>query len=74
MKKTTYVLGLASGALLALNWRFLLKEGVKVGVKAGREIKKVSAQTLEDIQDASAEALQDLAAEEKSAAKGKTTA
>jgi hypothetical protein len=74
MKKTTYVLGIASGALLALNWRFLLKEGVKAGVKVGREVKKVSAQTLEDIQDASAEALQDLADKDASAAKKNVTA
>jgi hypothetical protein len=67
MKKTTYVLGLASGVMLALNWKFFVKEGVKVGVKVGREIKKVSSQALEDLQDAKAEALQDLAEEEKAA-------
>jgi hypothetical protein len=67
MKKTTYILGLASGVVLAQTWRVLVKEGVKIGVKAGREIKKVSAQTLEDIQDASAEAIQDLAEEDQAA-------
>lgn len=67
MKKTAYVLGIASGVALALNWRFLVKEGVKAGVKVGREIKKVSAKALEDIEDAKAEAMQDLAEEEKSA-------
>jgi hypothetical protein len=67
MKKTTYVLGLASGVILALNWKFFVKEGVKVGVKVGREVKKVSSKTLEDLQDAKAEAMQDLAEEEKTA-------
>ena len=67
MKKTTYILGLASGAILALNWRLLLKEGIKVGVKVGREVKRVSAETMEDIEDAKAEAMQDLAEEEQAA-------
>jgi hypothetical protein len=70
MKKTTYVLGLASGVVLALNWKFFVKEGVKVGVKVGREVKKVSSKALEDLQDAKAEAMQDLADEEKTAREG----
>jgi len=65
MKKTIYILGLASGVILAQNWRFLVKEGVKIGVKVGRGIKKVSAETLEDLEDASAEAMQDLAEEDE---------
>lgn len=69
MKKTTYVLGLASGVVLALNWKFFVKEGVKVGVKVGREVKKVSSKALEDLEDAKAEAMQDLAEEERSARK-----
>jgi hypothetical protein len=67
MKKITYILGLASGVVLAQNWKFLVKEGVKAGVKVGRGIKKVSAETLEDIEDASAEAMQDLAEEDQAA-------
>jgi hypothetical protein len=67
MKKTTYVLGIASGVALALSWRFLLKEGVKAGVKVGREVKKVTAKTLEDIQDVKAEALQEVADQDKAA-------
>jgi len=67
MKKTTYILGLASGVVLALNWKPLLKEGIKVGVKIGREVKRVSAETLEDLEDAKAEAMHDLAEEEKRA-------
>jgi hypothetical protein len=67
MKKTTYLLGLASGVVLALNWRPLLKESIKVGVKVGREVKRVSAETLEDIEDAKAEAMHDLEEEKKNA-------
>jgi len=67
MKKTTYLLGLASGVVLALNWRPLLKESIKVGVKVGREVKRVSAETLEDIEDAKAEAMHDLEQEAKNA-------
>ncbi|HEY4088948.1 MAG TPA: hypothetical protein VGM43_23630 [Bryobacteraceae bacterium] len=67
MIKKNYMLGLASGVVLAASWKFLVKEGVKVGVKVGRGIKKVSAETLEDIEDASAEAMQDLEEEENAA-------
>jgi hypothetical protein len=61
MKKTYYILGLVSGAILVYSWKLLVKEGVKIGVTVGREIKKVSAATLEDIEDATAEAMQDMA-------------
>jgi hypothetical protein len=67
MKKTTYMLGLASGVVLALNWKLLVKEGIKAGVKVGREVKRVSAETLEDLEDAKAEAMHDLAQEQKAA-------
>jgi len=66
MKKTTYILGLASGVVLALNWKILLRESIKISVKVGREVKRVSAGTLEDMQDAKAEAMHDLAEEQKS--------
>ena len=65
MKKTSYLLGLASGAILLYNWKVLVKEGVKIGVKVGREVKKVSAKTLEDLEDATAEAMQDLEDQEQ---------
>lgn len=65
MKKPSYLLGLASGVILLYNWKFLVKEGVKIGVKVGREVKKVSAKTLEDLEDATAEAMQDLEEQEQ---------
>lgn len=60
MKKTSYLLGVVSGAILLYNWKFLVKEGVKIGVMVGREVKKVSAKTLEDLEDATAEAMQEV--------------
>jgi hypothetical protein len=70
MKKTSYLLGVVSGAVLLYNWKFLVKEGVKIGVKVGREVKKVSAKTLEDLEDATAEAMQEV--EEQDQAKRET--
>jgi hypothetical protein len=67
MKKSTYLVGLASGLVLAHSWKFLVKEGVKIGVKAGRQIKKVSEQALEDLEDASNEAMHELAEEDQKA-------
>jgi hypothetical protein len=61
MKKSTYAVGVVSGLILARSWRFLLKEGIKAGVRAGRQIKKVSEEVLEDVEDASAEAFDELA-------------
>lgn len=60
MKKTTYVVGIASGLLLARYWKVIVKEGIKAGVMAGQQIKKVSDQVLEDMEDASAEAFDEL--------------
>jgi hypothetical protein len=60
MKKTAYVVGIASGLILARSWKFLLKEGIKAGVVAGRKIKTVSDQVLADMEDASAEAFDEL--------------
>ncbi|MDX6528661.1 MAG: hypothetical protein QOH41_951 [Blastocatellia bacterium] len=68
MKKTTYLVGLASGLVLAHSWKFLVKEGIKAGVRAGREVKKVSDQVLEDLEDASAEAFDELQDKEQKVA------
>jgi hypothetical protein len=67
-KKTTYLLGLASGVVLMNYWKFIVKEGVKIGVKVGRNIKQVSVETLEDLEDVTAEAMQDLADQEAAGA------
>jgi hypothetical protein len=60
MKKTTYLLGLASGVALACSWRFLAKEGIKAGVRAGRKLKEVSQMAMDDLEDVSAEAFDEL--------------
>jgi hypothetical protein len=65
MKKSTYLVGVASGLVLAHSWKFLVKEGIKVGVRAGRQIKKVSDQVLEELEDASAEAFDELQGQEQ---------
>jgi hypothetical protein len=64
MKKSTYLLGVASGLVLASSWKFLAKEGIKAGVLAGRQVKKISDQVMEDLEDARAEAFDELKADE----------
>lgn len=60
MKKSSYVLGVASGVVAAAYWRTILKEGIKGGVRAGRVVQRISAQAIEEMQDASAEALSEI--------------
>lgn len=65
MKKSTYLLGLASGLVLASSWKILVKEGIKAGVLAGRQVKKISEQVMEDLDDARAEAFDELQEQEE---------
>jgi hypothetical protein len=67
MKKTVYLLGLASGVIVAQYWRVLFKESVKAGVRAGRVIRRVSTQAMEEMEDANAEALNELAEQDTKA-------
>jgi UTP-glucose-1-phosphate uridylyltransferase len=63
MKKSTMFMGLAglaSGVVLANNWRVIVKEGIKLGLKASVMVKEVSQQAIEDIGDLTAEATQEL--------------
>ncbi len=69
MKKTTYLFGVASGVAMASAWRFLFKESVKAGVRAGRVIRRVSAQAMEEMEDANAEALDELAQQDRKSEK-----
>lgn len=69
MKTSSYLLGIASGVVVAAYWRTILKEGVKGGVRAGRVVKRVSAQAMEEIEDANAEALSELEQQDLKAAK-----
>lgn len=63
MKKTTFFVGLAglaSGVVLANNWRSIVKEGIKLGLRASVVVREVSQQAIEDIGDLTAEASQEL--------------
>ncbi|HYY97975.1 MAG TPA: hypothetical protein VE642_05250 [Pyrinomonadaceae bacterium] len=63
MKKRTLFVGLAglaSGVVLAQKWRFLVKEGIKFGLRASVVVKEVSQQAIEDIGDLTAEASQEI--------------
>jgi len=63
MKKRTFfagLAGLASGVLLANNWRVLTKEGIKLGIRASYKVRELSQQAMEDIGDLTAEANQEL--------------
>jgi hypothetical protein len=55
-KKSVYTLGIVSGLFLAGTWRVLAKEGIKIGIHAGRKAKELSQQVWEDIEDIAAEA------------------
>jgi hypothetical protein len=66
MKKAMFFLaGLASGIVLTKHWRPLAKGGIKAGIRAGRKVKEVSQQAVEDIEDVTAEALEELSEEER---------
>jgi hypothetical protein len=56
MKKKSFFLGLVSGVVLAYHWRTITKEGIKVGIQAGRKVREISQQAMEDIEDLAAEA------------------
>lgn len=63
MKKSTLfagLVGLASGVVLAQNWRVLTKEGIKLGIKTGIKVRELSQQAMEDIGDLTAEAAQEI--------------
>ena len=63
MKKRTFfagLAGLASGILLANNWRILTKEGIKLGIRTSQKVRELSQQAMEDIGDLTAEASQEV--------------
>ena len=65
MKKKTFLVGLVTGLVLAQTWRPLTKRSIKYGIKAGRKVKELSQQALEDISDMAAEATEELSEEEE---------
>jgi hypothetical protein len=63
MKKRTFfagLVGLASGVVLAQNWRVLTKEGIKLGIRTGQKVRELSQQAMEDLGDLTAEATQEI--------------
>jgi hypothetical protein len=57
--------GVVSGVVLARYWRGLAKEGIKTGIRAGRKIKEISQQAMEDLEDVAAEATEELSQEDQ---------
>lgn len=55
------VTGIASGVVLSQTWKVLMKEGIKAGILAGRRIREVSQQAIEDVEDIAAEAAEEVA-------------
>lgn len=64
-RNTSFILGLTAGALLAANWRQLTKKGIQAGILAGRRLKEVSEQAMEELEDIAAEATEELAGKEQ---------
>lgn len=67
MKKNVFFVGLLSGLVLARTWKVVAKTGIKTGIRAGRKIKEISQQAVEDIQDLTAEATEELSEEDRAA-------
>jgi hypothetical protein len=65
MKKWVYLAGIASGIVIAQNWKMLTKEGIKVSVRGGRRLKELTQQAMEDFQDVAAEAVEELGEQEQ---------
>ncbi len=59
-KKSLFTIGLITGVVLSRTWRVLAKEGIKVGIQAGRKVKELSQQAMEDIEDIAAEAAEEV--------------
>jgi DNA helicase IV len=64
-KKTLFFAGLFSGLFIAQNWRVLSKGGIKIGIRAGRKLREVSQQAVEEFEDVTAEAIEEMAREEE---------
>ena len=58
---TAFGLGVLAGVVVCKKWEPLAKAGVKAGIRAGRSIKKISDEVVEDLQDYAAEAEHELA-------------
>jgi hypothetical protein len=70
-KKVLFFAGLFSGVVIAQNWRAISKQGVKFSIRAGRKVRELSQQAIEDFEDVTAEAVEELAEEEQEAVGGR---
>ncbi|HEX8145185.1 MAG TPA: hypothetical protein VF553_21645 [Pyrinomonadaceae bacterium] len=69
-KKMLFFAGLFSGVVIAQNWRVISKQGIKMSIRAGRKVRELSQQAMEDFEDVTAEAIEELAEEEEQEAVG----
>lgn len=60
MKAKAFLVGLSSGVLLVVNWRPLLKSGIKTGLKVGSHIQRVAVRGAENVGDVAHEARSEL--------------
>jgi hypothetical protein len=70
MRKKSFFVGLLSGVVLAYNWRVITKQGIKLGIQAGRKVREISQQALEDIEDVAAEATEEVEGEYRATKEG----
>ena len=57
---TGVLIGISSGALLAANWRTVLKAGVKAGISAGLRMQALAVRGAENVADVTHEARSEL--------------
>lgn len=69
MKRVLLLAAAASAVILIDNWKDIAKEGMKVGLRAGRRLNELSARLIEDLEDLAAAASAEVAAEDEA---GKT--
>lgn len=70
-KKMLFFAGLFSGVVIAQNWKILSKEGIKMSIRAGRKVRELSQQAMEEFEDVTAEAIEEMAEEEQEAVGGR---
>lgn len=58
--KVLFAVGFLSGAFLVHQWRPATKATIKAGIKAGRKLKDLSEQAIEELEDMAAEATEEL--------------
>ena len=65
MKKSTFFVGLVVGVIVGKNWRPIAKTGIKAGIRAGRKVRELSQQAMEDLGDVTAEAVEEVSEQDQ---------